>query len=134
MVDLELLRSLYKKDESELKDLLDVSPKLVRPVVTQLDASNKKIKRYFVRPANDLSSVIEIDKLQYDAFKSNFRFIVINVDWRIVGNKKTTYLNNNITVYGVEDLNRIAIADADLTFGGLRKYITNYLEFWFSES
>lgn len=133
MIDIELLRALYKKDEAELTDVLNTNPRYVRPVITQADVESKKIIRYFARPANDVNTIVEIDKTQYEELKSNFRFVVTKLDWKIVGNKKTLYLNNNINLYGVEELNKIEVSNIDLTFGGLRKYITNYLEFWQSE-
>lgn len=134
MIDTELLRLLYKEEEPILKDLLDATPTYIRPIVTQADIQAKKLIRYFTRPANDINTVTEVDKKQYQQFKSNFRFITTSIEWKIVGAKKTIILNNNINIYGVEDLNRIAVSEADLTFGGLRRYITNYLDYWYAET
>jgi hypothetical protein len=42
-------------------------------------------------------------------------------------------LSSGAKVNGVEDVNRRTVLDADLTFGGLLKYITSYVEYWFAE-
>jgi len=92
------------------------------------------IMRYFIRPVNDKTVVMEIDKNQYENLKSNTRFITASVKWKIVGVKETRTLLTGITIYGIGDMNRIEVANVDLNFGGLKTYISDYLEFWFSES
>lgn len=134
MIDRELLIKLYKNNERELTEQLQQTPSVVLPIVTQLDARNGYIMRYFVRQVNDKDYVLEVDKKQYENFKSNPRFIVASVKWKIVGKKETVKYNTGTNLFGVEDINRIAVANADLTFGGLRRYITNYLEYWISEN
>ncbi len=50
-----------------------------------------------------------------------------------MGKKETYMLLTGANIYGVGDMNRIEVANADLVFGGLKNYISDYLEFWFSE-
>jgi hypothetical protein len=133
MIDTDVVQKFYKKKESELRDLLDINPIPVRPVVTQQDATNGYLFRYFIRPVNDKTHIVEIDKKQYDILKSNARFITVSIKWKIVGKRETNTLQNGANMYGVGDMNRIEVADADLKFGGLKDYIGDYLEFWFSE-
>lgn len=133
MIDQKLLTFLYKNREQELKEFLEPIPQQVPPVVTQNDATSGYITRYFVRQINDKSYIVEVDKAQYQDFKNNPRFIVTKLKWKIVGRKETIKLNNGTNLYGIADQNKIAVSEADLTFGGLRSYITNYLEYWFSE-
>jgi predicted transcriptional regulator len=133
MIDMKLLQQLYKPRQKELMAILDTTPKQVMPVVIQSDARIGFIVRYFVRQVNDISFIVEVDRKQYDDFKENPRFIVTKLNWKIVGKKETVYLQNNTSIYGVEDQNKLIVSNADLTFGGLSSYITNYLEYWTAE-
>lgn len=133
MIDQKLLDLLYKNKEQQLKEFLEVIPQQVPPVVTQKDVMNGYITRYFVRQTNDTLFITEVDKKQYQEFKTNPRFIVTQIKWKIVGKKETLKLDNGSNVYGISDQNKITVSEADLTFRGLRTYITNYLEYWFSE-
>lgn len=133
MIDAELISLLKKQSDSSFKKGLIEMPVKIIPIITQLDVSNKFIIRYFSRYVNDKLTVVEIDKRQYDSFKKNPRFMVTSIRWKIVGKQDTQYLLSGIPIYGVAELNRIAVAEVDLTFGGLRSYITNYLEFWIAE-
>lgn len=133
MLDDKVVKELYKNKEQDFKDLLNINPSSVSPIVTQKDAKNGYIMRYFIRPVNDLSAIFEIDKNQYENLKTNARFISATVKWKIVGKKETYVLSNGVSIYGVQDMNKIEVANVDLKFGGLRNYISDYLEFWFSE-
>jgi predicted transcriptional regulator len=133
MIDMKLLQQLYKPRQKELMAILDTTPQQVMPVVIQSDARIGFIVRYFVRQVNDISFIVEVDRKQYDDFKENPRFIVTKLNWKIVGKKETVYLQNNTSIYGVKDQNKLIVSDADLTFGGLSSYITNYLEYWTAE-
>lgn len=133
MINTELITLLKKESDSSFMKSLVATPIISLPVVTQSDANKKFLTRYFVRQVNDKFSVVEIDKKQYDQFKKNPRFITTEIDWKIVGKTETEYLPSGVPVYGVSDTNRQAVSNADLTFEGLRNYITNYLEFWIAE-
>ena len=135
MIDVKLLLQLYPtpNDFMNLTTDLQESPSLVTPIVTQSDAANGYITRYFVRQTNDVGLVIEVDKLQFDKFKSNPRFIVAKIRWKIVGKKDSTMTSYGATSRGVRDININEVSKADLTFGGLMRYIQDYTEFWVSE-
>lgn len=133
MIDTKLLNQLYQKNAERLSKILLSRPTPVRPIVTQTDAEKTFIYRYFVRSTNDVDFIVEVDKIQHQEFKKNPRFITAEVKWKIVGKQNNENLQNNIIVYGTTDLNRQAVANADLTFGGLRKYIQDYAEFWVAE-
>lgn len=133
MIDVDLIKKLYKDKESELSDILDKTPVQRLPIVTQQDTKRGFLTRYFVRQVNDVNYVVEVDKNQYEDFKENPRFITTKLEWKIVGKKETIRYNTGVNSYGVEDINRITVADTDLTFGGLRKYISSYLEYWVAE-
>jgi hypothetical protein len=131
MIEQDLLKLL--RNSQELTDILENNPEYSKPVVTQSDADRGFITRYFVRQTNDSMFIVEVDKNQYTQFKDNPRFITIELEWKIIGKLETVMLSNGANLYGVKDINRIAVADADLTFGGLRKYISDYGEFWLRE-
>ena len=131
MIDQNLLSLLNNGDE--LTEILENMPQYVKPVVTQSDADQGFITRYFVRQTNDSSLIVEIDKNQYTRFKTNPRFITSQINWKIIGKLNTVTYQNGANLYGVKDLNKIAVANADLTFGGLMKYIYDYGEFWLRE-
>lgn len=131
MIDRELLGNLVNGKQLEI--ILENTPQYVRPTVTQNDADNGFMIRYFVRQSNDQTFIIEVDKNQYARFKQNPRFVVTEIQWKIVGKLDTIKLNTGANLYGVKDVNRITVADTDLTFGGLRAYIKDYGEFWLRE-
>ena len=133
MIDADLIQKLYKSDEQRLTRILDEMPTQSLPIVTQSDAKNKFITRYFVRQVTDKDFIVEVDNSQYEEFKENPRFITTTVKWKIVGKKQNMTLLNGVTIFGVEDTNRVVVSEVDLTFGGLLKYITSYLEYWFAE-
>jgi hypothetical protein len=133
MIDIDLIQKLYKSDEQRLTRILDEMPTQSLPIVTQTDAKNGFITRYFVRQVTDKGFIVEVDNSQYEELKENPRFVTTTVKWKIVGKKQNMTLLNGVTIYGVEDTNRVVVSEADLTFGGLLKYITSYLEYWFAE-
>lgn len=133
MLDRDVADFFYKEQTQELQELLNISLIPVRPVVTQQDAQRGYITRYFTRPVNDKTNITELDKDQYDNLKSNPRFISVSLKWKIVGKRETKMFSSGTNIYGVADMNRIEVANVDLVFGGLKNYIGDYLEFWFSE-
>ena len=134
MIDLTLLQTLYPTRTNQLSRLLQETPTPSIPVVTQGDAEQGFIDRYFVRTANNEGLVVEIDKKQYESFRKNPRFITTKLRWKIVGKKENTIIPAGAIVYGIADTNRNTVANADLTFGGLRKYIQDYAQFWVGET
>lgn len=134
MTDRKLFKKLYPNTANKLIKKLEAMPEYVRPIVTLSAKEDGFITRYFVRRITDMSMIVEVDKKQYSDFKNNTRFIVAEVRWKIVGKKETITQINGIELLGTIDTNKIAVSKADLTFGGLMNYITNYSEFWLGES
>ena len=133
MIDIKLLQKLYKSDEQRLTQILEETPTQSLPIVTQADAKNGFIIRYFARQVTDKNFIVEVDNTQYEELKENPRFVTTKIKWQIVGKKQNMTLLNGVIISGVEDINRIVVSEADLTFGGLLRYITSYLEYWFAE-
>lgn len=132
MIDKKLLSILG--NSPNIEQMLEKTPQPAKPIVTLSDADVGFITRYFIRQVNDTTFILEIDPTQYRQFKNNPRFILTDVQWKIVGKLDTIYYPNGTPIYGIKDLNRIAVANTDLTFGGLRDYITDYGEFWLREN
>ena len=135
MIDYELLNKLYPqlaKAKTLMKELQEPLQS-IKPVVTQADAQNGYIMRYFVRPTNDKSYIVETDKVNYESLKSNPRFITCAIKWKIVGPKESSKTSYGAASLGVRDYNLKAVSLADLTFGGLTSYIRDYTEYWIAE-
>lgn len=133
MTDRKLFKKIYPLAKEKDIRKLEVTPEYVRPVVTVSDKDNKFLIRYFVRYVSDKNMVVEVDKKQYIELKNNPRFITTQIRWKIIGKKETIKQSNGIELLGTIDSNKITVTNADLTFGGLRNYITNYSEFWLGE-
>lgn len=133
MINDTLLSFINKADDSQFKKNIQAIPVASTPIITKSDARRKFITRYFVRLSNDITYITEVNETQYEELKQNPRFVTTSLEWKIIGKKETLTLSSGVPIYGVDDTNRITVADADLTFGGLRSYITNYLEFWIAE-
>jgi hypothetical protein len=135
MIDENLLQKLYQSSTKQVQqsNILNATIRPIRPIVTQQDAESGFLMRYFARPVTDVNQVVEIDQDQYENLQDNPRFLVVQLRWKIVG-KPSTIRRNNIVDRGVEDINRLEVSKVDLTFGGLQRYIRNYLEYWISET
>lgn len=135
MIDETLLKKLFpeKSEANKVSKMTQESLRTTYPIVTQADATNGYLTRYFARPANDDTFIVEIDKNQYDSVSANPRFLTASLKWKIVGKKESSTTPTGIVSAGVEEYNRKITDKADLTFDGLRSYITDYLQFWQSE-
>jgi hypothetical protein len=131
MIDETLYAKLYRGNT--LKRQLQETPQPAKPIITQSDANTGFVTRYFVRAANDKSSIVEVDEAQSATFEANPRFITAELRWKIRGKKDTTISNMGARDFGVRDYNKMLVERQDLTFGGLSTYIFDYLEYWVSE-
>lgn len=129
-----LLNKIYPNTSTDVLESLEKMPEPYKRSITQDDVLNGSFKRYFTRLVNDKNYIIEINSDEYINLKNNPRFLITSIDWIIVGKKETIERSPGIFLYGVADRNKKTVSEADLTFGGLRKYITDYLEYWFAES
>ncbi len=132
MIDTDLLNKLYpnKYRARKIATIVQQEPTPVMPVVTQSDAENGFLDRYFIKAANQSELIVEVDKDQYNLFKNNPRFIVAKIRWKIRGDVNTTTTAYGVKVLGVEDYNKNLVSRQDLTFKGLSRYINNYTAYW----
>jgi hypothetical protein len=135
MTDRNLIDNLIKNNRNWLNitDSGLQSPTQYFPVITQDNLRDGYLFRYFSKIANQ-NSVVEINKYDYEQLKDNPRFVTAKIKWKIVGPIETTKTFSGATNYGIRELNRRAIEREDLTFGGLRGYIRDYIQYWVGES
>lgn len=129
----ELLKKLYGPSAEDVKETYEPLPAPSKPIITLQDVDNKFIERYFVQLANVPDYIVEVSKTEFTSLKKNPRFVTTMIKWRIVGKKETITRPNNVVILGTEDLNRNAVMKADLTMRGIRKYITDYTQYWYAE-
>ena len=135
MTDRNLIDNLIKKNKNWL-DIIDngvQSPTQYFPVITQDNLRDGYLYRYFSKITNQ-NNIVEINQHDYEKIKDNPRFVTAKIKWKIVGTIETTKTSSDALSYGVRELNRRAIERVDLTFGGLRGYIRDYIQYWVGES
>jgi hypothetical protein len=125
-----LLNKIYPEKERLYRKMFEVMPVAFKPTVTLQNVEDKYLDRYFVQLANDKDYIVEVNAQQFEMLKSNPRFVTVSVRWKIVGVTGTVTRDDGTIEWGVSEINKQIIASADLTMKGLKKYITNYLEFW----
>jgi hypothetical protein len=132
-------KNLIDKIVRNNKEWLDItdnglqSPTQYFPVITQDNLRDGNLSRYFARIVNQ-NDVVEINKYDYEQLKDNPRLVVAKIKWKIVGPIETTKTFSGAINYGVRELNRRTIEREDLTFGGLKGYIRDYIQYWVGES
>jgi hypothetical protein len=136
MINYSLLNKLFKSPSSKKKwaNMVNNVPTGEQPTVTQSDARDGYIYRYFVRPINNKKDIVEIDKSQYKSFKKNPLYVTAEVRWKIIGKLDTSISPSGAKNEGVRDINIRTVSGVDLTFGGLMDYIRDYTEFWVGET
>lgn len=128
----EITRNLtYTKLKSRLKTNY-ITPWAVTPVITEQDRATGSINRYFIKKIND-NTIIEIDKLQYDAHRGNaldpHMYSSTMLQWYITGpvNDEAAGV---VTKQGVRSKNLTQIAYANQQLPGLKTLLTDPLQFY----
>ena len=120
----------YIKLKPEIQ-LARISPTPYNVAVTVTDYKRRILQRFFIKKRND-NAIIEIDKQQFDAWKSDQidkkLYVAIEIAWHIAGpaNDVTT----GIPVLGVATLNKKQIQLAANTIPEIATYLTNPLQFY----
>jgi hypothetical protein len=134
-INRDFLNQLYTQSGADnLLDTMSDTPTPYKPLVTQQDAEQGFITRYFVRAVTDKDYVVEVNLDDYSRLRENPRFVTAQVRWKIVGIKETITSASGVKNLGVNDYNILEVSMVDLTFGGLKRYIRNYLDFWLAET
>jgi hypothetical protein len=120
----------YFKLKPEIQ-LTRLSPTSHNVAVTVTDYNRKILQRFFIKKRND-NAIIEIDKQQFDAWKSDQidkkLYIAIEIAWYIAGPANDVI--TDILVLGVSTLNKKQIQLAANTIPEIATYLTNPLQFY----
>lgn len=120
----------YFKLKPEIQ-LTRLSPTSHNVAVTVTDYNRKLLQRFFIKKRND-NAIIEIDKQQFDAWKSDQidkkLYIAIEIVWYIAGPANDVI--TDILVPGVATLNKKQIQLAANIIPEIATYLTNPLQFY----
>ena len=120
----------YFKLKPEIQ-LTRLSPTSHNVAVTVTDYNRKLLQRFFIKKRND-NAIIEIDKQQFDAWKSDQidkkLYIAIEIAWYIAGPANDVI--TDILVPGVATLNKKQIQLAANIIPEIATYLTNPLQFY----
>lgn len=102
------------------------SPKLFFPIITKDDYDNGYIERFFVQKRNNpVNTVIEIS---YDEY-TNIGTDPGNINSMAWNNVFIRWKISKLTPDILSTLNKMEVDIAEIVFPGLKKYLSNYLEF-----
>ena len=120
----------YLKLKPEIQ-LSRTSPTSHNVVATVNDYRRGLLQRFFIKKRND-NSIIEINKQQFDSWKSDKidkkLYIAIEIAWYITG--PIHDITSGITVLGVSTLNLRQIKLAAKTIPEIATYLTDPLQFY----
>jgi hypothetical protein len=124
--------TVYQSITSERVETF-ISPRSYFPIPKDSDYKAGFISRYFVQKNNDVNSIIEINKGQFDSITTSGVGINgnlykgIKIDWKLTGPRFdiTTGMN---TVYGVSSTNRRLVVLATIDMPGIDNVLTDYAE------
>lgn len=109
--------------------MVERNPITVRPIITRDDLSNGFVQRYFVQHSSAKSYIVEVNKIQYNAFKNTPGYVVISLPWSINGNANT-FTEKGVIFLGARDKNIRVIQLYERQMSGLSKVLFNPLEYF----
>lgn len=103
------------------------TPYSTRPKITQLDISNGFVTRYFVRHIST-KLITEVDKKQYEVFKTNVLYERVEFPWVITGFANDTLSSDGTVIYGTRHKNTITTEFYNKKMPGLTRLLSNPLD------
>jgi len=100
-----------------------------KPKLTQNDLTNGYVMRYFVRNLST-KEVTEIDKKQYEEFKTNVSYEKLDLQWRISGFANNKLATDNNIIYGAKHSNTVTTQFYEKRLPGLQRILRNPLEYF----
>lgn len=100
-----------------------------KPKITQRNIVDGYIIRYFITHIS-IPRVIEVDKTQYDIFKTDPLYRTLELKWVIDGFANNTITTNGKTIFGVKHQNETTTKYFDKQMPGLIRVLSNPLEFF----
>ncbi|GJQ43814.1 MAG: hypothetical protein JETCAE03_33120 [Ignavibacteriaceae bacterium] len=88
-----------------------------KPVLKQADYDRGYFTRYFLRQVNNpLSKILEVDKAQFNKFKSEPFYINLDMNWKLTGDLQS-----------IIDTNYNILVESDKKLPGIKKLLENKL-------
>jgi hypothetical protein len=103
------------------------TPYSTRPKITQVDVRSGFVTRYFVRHIST-KLITEVDKKQYEAFKTNVLYERVEFPWVITGFANDTLSSDGTIIYGAKHKNTVTAVFYDKNMPGLTRLLSNPLE------
>jgi len=100
-----------------------------RPKITNKNIIDGQVIRYFTQHIST-KAIIEIDSIQYEIFKNNPIFQLINFPWLISGLANDTIAVDGKIIYGVKHRNTVSINFYNERMPGLSRLLRNPLEYF----
>lgn len=100
-----------------------------RPKITQTDVLNQYVMRYFVKHIS-IPTIIEIDKKQYDIFRSNSLYIALELKWIIAGFANDIVSKDGNPIYGAKHQNETTTMFYEKKLPGIKNVLRNSLEYF----
>ena len=106
-----------------------LTPQTNKPKIKQRDIDNGFVTRYFVRNVST-KMITEVDKVQYDKFKSNAFFETLELPWEFTGFANDTLATDNTIIYGTRHKNVVTTEFYNKRMPGLNRLLRNPLEYF----
>jgi hypothetical protein len=100
-----------------------------KPKLTQNDLTNGYVMRYFVRNVST-KVVTEVDKKQYEAFKTNMLYEKLELRWLVTGFANNKLAIDNNVIYGTKHKNTVTTQFYENRLPGLQRILKNPLEYF----
>lgn len=104
-------------------------PLVFKPKITTNDIANGFVTRYFVKLVSN-RKVIEVDRSQYDYFKTKPFYQTLEMRWIINGNDEDTTDSQGKTIYGVRHQNTVLTNYYNEQMPGISSVLRNPLEYF----
>lgn len=99
------------------------------PKITQTDINNGYVTRYFVRNIST-KAITEVDKKQYDMFKTNVLYEKLDLRWGISGFANNKLAADNNIIYGTKHSNSVITQFYNKRLPGLNRLLSNPLQYF----
>lgn len=104
-------------------------PLTSKPKITSVDVNRGYVTRYFVRMVSS-RKIVEVDKAQYENFKSNPFYQTTQINWIINGNDEDIITSDGKTLRGVKNQNLVLIDYYNSEMPGITSVLRDPLEYF----
>lgn len=100
-----------------------------KPRITQRNISDGYVMRYFVTHIS-IFRIIEVDSTQYNTLKFDPLYRTLQLKWVIGGVANNITTTDGKTLFGAKHQNETTVEHYDKQMPGLKRILTNPLEFF----